>query len=100
MEMKIRLQDHQPEEAVAEGAPAAVDAKLELQDAAVLIHTDDGRSVWIELEDGKIRVHNYNKSCEAPLNIETPLSGEIVIDRHDYDIERKAENEEPVVPVP
>lgn len=90
-ETKIRLQDHQPSEMREENAPASLDGKLELKDAAVELHLDDGRSVWIELENGDVRVHTYNQSHEAPMNLTIPVEGDIEVDDHDYRLSLEAD---------
>ncbi|EPX83894.1 hypothetical protein [Salipiger mucosus] len=86
-EARLRLEDHQPDEARDSRAPASIDAKLSLKDDAVELHTDDGRSVWIELENDHVRVHTYNRSHEAPMNLTIPVEGEIEVDDHDYNQE-------------
>lgn len=53
----------------------------------------DGRSLWIEIEGENLRVHAYNASKEAPLNLDIPVSGEIVVDNHDYQLEQLCEEE-------
>ena len=84
--VKLNLQDYKANGGTAKDAPNSLDLDLVIKDDAIEVHTEDGRSVWIELQNGTVRVHSYNQSNDAPLNLEIPLEGEIQIDRHDYDI--------------
>jgi hypothetical protein len=46
-----------------------------------------GAHVWIEHEDGRIRVHCYHKGADSPLNVEIH-EDRIEIDDHDYQSDR------------
>lgn len=47
----------------------------------------DGRTIWIENEEGQIRVHVYDGVIDTPLNLNIDV-GSIEVNRGDYDTER------------
>ncbi|MCG7629047.1 hypothetical protein MHM88_14645 [Epibacterium sp. MM17-32] len=45
-----------------------------------------GESIWIERQDGRIRVHCFHAKNDAPVNVEI-YGDRIEVDRHDHDVE-------------
>lgn len=85
---KVVLNDWHPERVGT--IEAALSAVAESIDITFL----DGRTVSLELEDGAIRIHAYNRSCETPLSLRLPASGEIQVEREGYDADPKWSDEE------
>lgn len=60
---------------------------IKVKERAIFIRFDDERSIWVEYEDGEIRVHCYDAESDSPLNVN--ISEDVVtVDSHDYDIEK------------
>lgn len=95
IEMAIRLQNHLPAEHRGPGDPASIDATLTLRDDLVMLSLGDQRFIAIEFgasQNGEpaVFVRAYSEVCDAPLNLQIREGAEIVVDRHDYDLERTA----------
>lgn len=75
-------------------APRQIGVAITAVDGRIDLAFEDGRHLWVELEDGALRVHSYNRSCEAPLNLTVPASGAILVNRHDYDLHPIRSDEE------
>ncbi len=80
---KVTLQDWNPE--ISDSIDVALSAVTESID----ITFPDGRMVSLELESGDIRIHAFNRACEAPLSLRLPETGEISVDRQGYDLADK-----------
>ncbi len=96
IEMAIRLQNYLPAEHRGPGDPASIDASLKLRDDLVMVSLGDQRFIAIEFGKSQggeptVFVRAYSEICDAPLNLEIREGEEIVVDRHDYDLERTAD---------
>lgn len=72
---KVVLSDWNPDR------DCAIEAALSAVSESIDVTFPDGRTVSLEFEDGAIRIHAYNRSCETPLSLRLPASGEIVVER-------------------
>jgi hypothetical protein len=82
----IALKDWRDDFQTTADIPDAMPAKLIVEENSIkLIEKNDGRQIWVEFEDGKIRVHGYENSNgkESPVNMDIAPS-EISIDMEDY----------------
>lgn len=53
---------------------------------SIVIYFTDGTQIWVERQDGRIRVHSFRPYKDEPVNVEI-YSDRIEVDRHDYDQE-------------
>lgn len=61
-----------------------VSYQIEMTPARIYVEFGSGESLWIEREEGRIRVHAYHPGRDEPVNVEIHKD-RIEIDRHDYD---------------
>jgi len=68
------------------GAPAAIGIQLEVERQRMLITTNDGRKIDLELQDGAIRVLCYeaDEGKEAGIYVSIPERGDIMVENSDY----------------
>lgn len=66
--------------------PEPKDYVMERGDERIDIAFETGEHVWIEKQDGRIRVHCFHPGNDAPVNVEI-YGDRIEIDRHDHDAE-------------
>ena len=60
---------------VSEDHPKKLSVSVEAKDDQILVETEHGQIVSIELEAGKVRVHTYAPGYEAPYNVDIPADG-------------------------
>jgi hypothetical protein len=59
-------------------------AELSVEDDAIRANFPEmGATVWIELQDGRLRVHCYHKGRDEPVNVEI-YDDRIELDAEDY----------------
>jgi hypothetical protein len=79
-----------------------VDAQLVLRDEAIRLELEDGREIWIELQDDAIKIHAYNATSDGPANMELRTSVAITADltphlEEAHDIDEPGEQASPVL---
>ncbi|UTS82734.1 hypothetical protein [Phaeobacter piscinae] len=71
IELDLTLDDWQAEDGSV--PPNPIQAKLKIQNNRIDLEFHDGRSVWIEQQDGKIRIHGYlseETGHHEPMNLD------------------------------
>lgn len=67
------------------GEGAGLPLNVSLQTNRIDVSAADGRSIWIETEDGDLKVHVYDEHQDEPINLNLIKGEKIEVDRHDYD---------------
>jgi len=94
--VEVTIVDWQGEAREDKTTPDAIRLTIQSEDQRLLITTHDGRKLDLELQDGVLRAMAYESEDgkQAPVITALPRSGEITIDRHDYDLEPRPEPDE------
>jgi hypothetical protein len=95
--IEVTIEDWQGPEREDKTTPDQIRLTIQAEEQRLLITARDGRKLDLELQDGALRAMAYENEDgkQAPVITALPPQGEIVTDRHDYDLEARPAADEP-----
>jgi len=93
----VTIEDWQGVEREDKTTPDHLRLMIQSEARRLLITARDGRKLDLELQDGVLRALAYEteEGKQAPVITALPRSGEITVDRHDYDLEPRPDLDGP-----
>lgn len=94
---EVIIEDWQGDGRDDKTTPDHIRLTIQAEEQRLLITARDGRKLDLELQDGALRAMAYENEDgkQAPVITALPPQGEIVTDRHDYDLEARPAADEP-----
>lgn len=93
----VTIEDWQGPEREDKTTPDHIRLTIQAEEQRLLITARDGRKLDLELQDGVLRAMAYENEDGkgAPVITALPPQGEIITDRHDYDLETRPDPDGP-----